>query len=206
VWLEIYPAVTYPLMKVVMIILPLAIWRGRRLAVRDVAARIGLARPRLLRGVGIGLAMAAIIVGGYVLLLRGRVDGAGIARKTTSLGLREYYWAMAVVISLANAAFEEYYWRGFLLSELRPWTGWSWRLTVLAGALFGVHHVFALAPLLAWPLAAGCTAITMVAGGVWAWMRVRGWSLVDCYLSHVLADLAIMGVGWDLLQQAARAG
>ncbi|NLF31924.1 MAG: CPBP family intramembrane metalloprotease [Planctomycetes bacterium] len=204
VWLEILPAVTYPLLKAVMIAVPLAVWRWRGLGPRGVAARIGLTRPRPLAGAGIGAAMAAIIAAGYVLVLRGAVDGAGIAAKVDSLGLREHYWAMAVVISLANAAFEEYYWRGFLLSELRPLAGGSVRLIVLAGGLFGLHHLFALAPMLAWPLAAGCTAVTMVAGGFWAWMRVRGFSLADVYVSHILADLAIMGIGWDLLQQAAR--
>ncbi|MFW6155503.1 MAG: CPBP family intramembrane glutamic endopeptidase [Planctomycetota bacterium] len=206
VWLEILPAVTYPLLKSVMIAVPLAVWWWLRLGPRDAAERIGLTRPTLAGGLGIGLAMAAIIVAGYVLVLRHMVDGAGIARKVESLGLREHYWAMALVVSLGNAAFEEYYWRGFLLSELRPWVGRPAALIILAGALFGVHHVFALAPLLAWPLAAGCTAVTMIAGGFWAWMRVRGWSLADCYVSHVLADLAIMGIGWDLMQQAARIG
>ena len=202
VWLEILPAVTYPLLKVVMIAIPLAVWRWRRLGPRDAIERIGLTRPRLVGGLGFGLLMAAIIVAGYALVLRGVVDGAGIAEKVESLGLREHYWAMAVVISLANAAFEEYYWRGFLLSELRPWVGRSGRLIVLAGVLFGLHHVFALAPLFAWPLAAACTAVTMIAGGFWAWMRVRGFSLVDLYVSHILADLAIMGIGWHLMQQA----
>ena len=76
-----------------------------------------------------------------------------------------------------------------------------WGIVLIAGGvLFGLHHIFALAPLFPWPLAAAFTVGTMLAGAVWSLMRIRGLSLWDCYVSHILADLAIMWIGWDLMQ------
>ncbi len=109
---------------------------------------------------------------------------------------------MAVFISLANSLFEEYYWRAFLVSELRVWLGSAPLVCIVAGVLFGLHHAFAMGPLFDWPVLVLCVGGTMAAGAVWTWMRVRGNSILDCYVSHVLADLAIMWIGWDLLVTA----
>ena len=68
--------------------------------------------------------------------------------------------------------------------------------------MFGLHHVFAMLPLFPVGWVAVFTAGTMAAGAAWAWMRVRGWSIWDCYVSHILADLSIMWVGYELIRGA----
>ena len=93
--------------------------------------------------------------------------------------------------------------RGFLLGELWARIPSPVGVVLVGGVLFGLHHIFALLGLFPWPLALLFMSGTMLAGAVWTWMRVRGLSIIDCYVSHILADLAIMWIGWDLMQSVA---
>jgi membrane protease YdiL (CAAX protease family) len=102
-------------------------------------------------------------------------------------------------LSFSNSLVEEYYWRGFLLDQLRRRLDNVLWLGLLAGGLFGLHHVFVFAPLLGLPTAVLCTLGTVVAGVVWSWQRLKGWSLLDCYVSHILADLAGLWAVWDVM-------
>jgi len=204
VQLQWMTAITYPALKAVMVLAPVAIWRWARLGRVEVLGRIGVQRTRLWLGVLVGAAMAGAILTMYYAIFRSRVDCVAplLIDKLNSLGLREHYWSMVVVISLANSALEEYYWRGFILSELLGRVGRA-EACLIAGGLFGLHHVFAVLCLSnVWLIALG-VACTVAAGLVWAWMRAGGASLIDCYVSHVMADLAALWVGWDLISRAS---
>ena len=197
-----HTAITYPALKLLMIVLPVAIWLALGLSKAEVGRRVGWSRPNLARGLAVGLLMGGVILAGYYLLLRGRLDPAPVVAKARALGVLNHYGAMAVFISLGNALFEEYYWRGFLTGELRAWTGRAAVVCLIGGGMFGVHHVFAMLALFPPGEVAAFTAGTVVAGAVWTWMRVRGVSIWDCYVSHVLADLSIMWIGHDLIRGA----
>jgi len=194
--------ITYPAMKAMMIALPIVIWVAIRRPRAEVLRRVGWSRPNLLRGLAMGAAMGGVILAGYYLVMPGRLDPGPVVAKARALGVLDHYWAMAVFISLGNALFEEYYWRGFLVGEVRAWTGRAVVVCGICGGMFGLHHVFAMLPLFPAGWVAVFTAGTMVAGAAWAWMRVRGWSIWDCYVSHVLADLSIMWIGHDLIRGA----
>ena len=202
VYWQWHTAITYPLLKAVMIAIPMVIWlRWRRRGV-NIRQRAGWRRTNCLPGLCVGAAMAAVILGGYYAVLRSLIDPAPVAAKIRSLGVLEHYWLMAIVISLWNSLLEEYYWRAFLVGELAG----RWRAAAVicvAGGLFGLHHFFALLSAFDWPLVALGVAGTMLAGAVWTWMRVSGRSIVDCYVSHVLADLAVMWIGYDMITRPA---
>ena len=202
VHLQWYPVITYPGLKLLMIAVPIVVWWRLGLSARQAADRAGWRRPNLLRGLAVGALMSGVILAGYYGVLRDRLDPEPILRKVESLGLLEAYWAMALVISLWNSLFEEYYWRAFIVGELRARALSTLAACAIAGGLFGLHHIFALASLFTWPLVCFFTFGTMVAGGVWSWMRCRGYSIWDCYVSHLLADLAIMWIGYDLILRA----
>lgn len=202
VYWQWHTAVTYPALKALMIAVPIVVWvtSGRTRA--QVKSLVGWKRTSFLPGLAVGGLMAGVILVGYYALLRPMIDPAAVADKVRSLGVLKYYWAMALVIALWNSLYEEYYWRGFILGELRGWTRKLWTPCIIGGALFGIHHVFAVLPVFHLPLAALCVLGTMVAGGVWSWMRLRGDSILDCYVSHVLANLSIMWIGYDLILSA----
>ena len=194
--------ITYPALKAVIIAMPIVVWLAIRRPRREVLELTGCRRTNLLPGLVAGAILAAAILGSYYAVLRPIVDPTPVAAKVRSMGLLERYWLMAAVVSLWNSLVEEYYWRAFLLGELRRWTGRALPLCVLCGALFGLHHIFALAGVLAPSVTALCVLGTMIAGGVWSWMRLRGYSIADCYVSHVIADLSVFWVGYDLITRS----
>ena len=202
VHLEWLTAITYPVLKVVMIAASLLVWRWSRRPVREVLQRVGWRRTNGLVGLAVGAAMAGIILGGYYAIFRSIIQPDFLVDKLRELGLLDYYWAMAVVVSFWNALFEEYYWRGFLLGELRDRLAGRTALVVLMGGLFGLHHIFALLWLGDGWLIAMAVGVTMIAGAAWALLRIRGGSIIDCYISHMMADLAIMWIGYDLVLKA----
>jgi len=197
-----YTNITYPAFKLLMIVLPIVLWWLSGFSLHDVRRLCGCLPTTMLPGLSLGLIMAAIILGGYYGFLRSTIDPLGILTKLHSLGLFRYYWLMAVFISLAHSLLEEYYWRAFILTQLARWIPGTLPLSVSAGAIFGLHHIFVLLSLFALPLLALCVLATMLAGFAWSWMRLAGYSIWDCYLSHVFADLAVMWIGYDLLLKA----
>jgi len=202
VYLEIWPFVLYPLMKVLILATPILVWLAFRRPRNVLLNDLGVKRTNLLRGLASGVFVAGVILVSYFTFMGPMVDPGPIAAKAKSLGILEHYWLMAVFISFWNSLVEEYYWRAFLFDQLRGYTGRTVWLVLLGGALFGMHHVFVFLGLVSLPLAALFTLGTAFAGGLWAWQRARGHSIFDCYVSHILADLAGLWAGWDLIQRA----
>lgn len=195
-----HTAITYPALKTLMIIIPIAAWLMSRLSAKEALDLLGWKRTNMLPGVVVGVVMSGCVLACYYGWLRPGIDPALLAGKVRSLGLVEYYWVMAVFISLLHSLFEEYYWRGFILVQLRSRLRGTAALCLIGGVLFGLHHIFALLWLPGLALVGLCVVGTMAAGGIWFWMRLRGYSILDCYVSHVLADLTIFWIGYDLLQ------
>ena len=202
VWLAWHPEITYPAMKLAMIAAPLLVWWYERRPRGELFADIGCTRTRLLPGTVLGLLMAGVILGAYYGVLRARIDPAPVAAKIRELGVAGHYWLAAIALSLGNSAFEEYYWRAFLVGQWRQRIRRPVVVIVLGGVLFGLHHIFAMASAFGGPLVVLGVGGTMLAGAAWTWLRVRGGSIWDCWLSHILADLAIVWVGYDLLRRA----
>ena len=203
IYLEIFPTVTYPLGVIIMVSIPLVTWKWLGMSRRDVFDEIGMKRTNCLRGLASGVIFAAAILGAYYAFFKQAIDPKPIVDKVESLGLVGYrYWLMAVVISFWNSFAEEYYWRAFVLGQSRGHTGNVWLLCLGNGMLFGAHHVLILLRMFPLSLVAFFTFGTVVAGAVWSWQRIRGHSTIDCYVSHILADLAGLWAGWDLMMSA----
>lgn len=203
VWMEWYPEITYPVMKCIMILLPLSAWKilGRSRA--EIVTEIGLRKTHLVPGIAAGLVMATLIIGFCLLTgIHTLVNPQFLTEKLQKLNVMEYYWLMAVVISLGNALFEEYYWRGFLIGQLSGQCANRLMVCLLGGLFFGMHHVFATLWIGNPLLTAAAVAATITAGGFWTWLRMRGISVIDCYVSHIIADLAIFYIGYLVLQEA----
>lgn len=202
IYLALWTPVTYPLLKAAIVAAPLLVWKfsGRRW--RRLARDIGFTLPSVWRGLAGGAVFAGVILVGYYAVLVRYLDAGPMVAKARSLGILEGYWLAAAFISLGNSLMEEYFWRAFATDELRRRLGRRWQVCLAAGGLFGVHHAFALASAFpAWMVVLG-TAGAAAAGAAWTFLRLRGWSIWDCYISHVAADLAIFWIGWDLIQKA----
>jgi uncharacterized protein len=190
-------ALVYGATKIAMVAWPLyATWRWQA----------PLAQPRrysLRRITGEGLGLG-VLMGGAILVaalgpLAWLLDAARpqIAEKISEFSLTTpiAYITMALGISLFHSAFEEWYWRwfvvGHLRARLRPITA-----HLIGGLAFAGHHIVVLW-VYAGPLAG--VALGLVVGGAgvcWSLLRQRHGSLVGAWIAHMVCDIAIMNLGW----------
>jgi len=198
---EFFPKFTYTLGKIVAVVLPVLVWKASGLTRADLFRRIGLKRTAGLAGLAAGAVLSAAILVPYYLALKGAIDPSPILAKAASLDVLKHYWLMALAVSAANSLFEEYYWRAFLLERLMCRINRKAAVWALAGALFGVHHFIVLSSMLPLSYVLFFTFGTVLAGAFWSWMRLKGYSILDCYVSHVLADVAVLWAGWDLINE-----
>ena len=132
-----HTAITYPAFKILMIAIPIIVWLACGYTAQQIRQLAGLKKTNLLSGMAVGVLMSAVILAGYYVLLRPIINPAPILAKVDSLGLLKGYWIMALFISLLHSFFEEYYWRAFLLSELRNSIPRTVVLCLLSGVIFG---------------------------------------------------------------------
>ena len=164
-------------------------------------------RPRLpaLRGDGLGagvatgLGMAASIVTAYLLFghwidadaMSGRLEAIGLETPTKFL-LGALYWCTV------NSFLEEYVWRWFVFTRCERLMSRVVAI-VAAGLFFMLHHTVALAFYFDWRVTMLASAGVFIGGATWSWIYLRWRNIYAAYVSHVLADLAVFGVGWYLV-------
>jgi membrane protease YdiL (CAAX protease family) len=168
-------------------------------------------RPRfagLLPGLAFGLAVAALIFGLYFGLLRHSPllaeAPARVRQKVQEFGVASAgsYALFSAFICLAHSLLEEYYWRWFVFGQLR-------RLLPLAPSLllsalaFMAHHVLVLHAFFPGQFLGAVVPLSLAiatGGVVWAWLYERSGSVWSPWLSHLLVDAAIFGIGWEMLR------
>lgn len=128
-----HTAVTYPVLKAIMIVIPVIVWLKPRRSRAIIQERLGLKRTNMFPGLCVGVLMDGVILSSYYAVLRPIIDPSLLLAKIRSLGLLKHYWIMALTISLWNSLFEEYYWCGFIMSELQGWSLTMPTLCVLGG-------------------------------------------------------------------------
>lgn len=163
-----------------------------------------------IRGMGAGAVSGVLIFIGmlaaYHLWLgpTGAFDGPTMAMRAKLVGMGlnspSKYIAFAMFLSLAHSGLEEYYFRWFVFGQMRCLLS-SGPAIVLSSAAFAAHHVLVLAVYFGWmsPLLWLCVAGVAIGGAIWAWLYEQTGSLLGPWLSHLLADAAILLVGYELL-------
>lgn len=196
--LEFYTAYTYPAGKLLMLVLPFLFWLVQGKSKRQIMEEGGVSRPNWWTGILTGLLFAAVILAAYG-LLKERLEFEPIMAKMDSLGYMRNYWLFAMLVSFFNSGLEEFYFRSFILSQTRNLNVYPIRAVFLNGLIFSLHHFIALVGLVPAGMIFGLTIGTGLAGGFWAWMRVKRISIFDVYISHVIADLAIAWAIWKMI-------
>lgn len=161
-------------------------------------AELGLDPGRVRRGLAVGLVAAALVA--VVLALaalgpgRGVLDDAEVAAMPAS----DVTYRAVLRIPAGTAILEEVAFRGVLLALLlrrRP----VGRAVVVSSALFGLWHITPAAEnasghgsLAAVGIVAGTVLVTTAAGIGFAWLRLRGASLVAPVLAHWATNSAAL--------------
>ncbi|MHB8968943.1 MAG: CPBP family intramembrane glutamic endopeptidase [Pirellulaceae bacterium] len=164
-------------------------------------------------GLGFGTLVLVAMVGLYFGWLKpsGQLQGLSgqVIDKVRDLGLDSLweYAATGVFYALGHSLLEEYYWRWFVFGQWQR--DHSRTLAILvSSAGFMAHHVVLLATFFGWgsPLTYLFSLAVALGGAVWAWLYATSRSLLGPWLSHMLVDVAIFVIGYDLargLLQAA---
>lgn len=187
--------------KVWLVAFPLVWWR---LVDRQAISWSPMKRGGLGTGFVLGLIMAAVLAAIYWLPAEPPIDPNAIRDQAALNGLDRWpkYLALALGLSFINALVEEYVWRWFVYSRWLPLVKQKafWAVP-LAAACFTAHHTVILAVQMGfWATLFGSLAV-FTAGCVWSWCYARYQSVWPGYLCHILADLAIFAVGWDIIFQ-----
>jgi len=158
-------------------------------------------RRELLAGGVLGLLMFAIILGAYWLFGQHWIDTTDVRAKAQQVGISSpiIYLVGAMYWTFINSLFEEYIWRWFVYSKcevLIPGKG----ALLLSGLLFTLHHIINLVAYTEnWLVVVLASLGVFLAGAIWSWCYRMYRSIWSSYFSHVLADLAIAIVCWQLL-------
>jgi membrane protease YdiL (CAAX protease family) len=196
----------YAAAKVAQFSLPVVAWTAGR-----GVPRLGLGRGgrRLVAlGVGSGLLLSCGLAAVYFGWLAGSpVAAEAAARIGRTLGDfrisgRGGYLAMAAGLSVVHSLLEEGYWRGFVFARLAAGLPAA-PAAALASLAFASHHLIVVARYLPpdrfWTLAVPATAAVGLAGIHWCALFRRSGALLAPWLSHLLVDAAVLGLGFLLL-------
>ena len=157
-------------------------------------------RRALVGGAAFGLALVAVGALLWQTPLRGILleFGPQIRHKVDQLGVLDHYVPFALFLSLIHSALEEYYWRWFVFGNLRSILGVPVAVAV-ASIAFASHHFVILTQYVSLPWAlAGALAVAL--GGVaWSLMYERQKTLTGAWVSHILADLLMLSIGYRMM-------
>lgn len=152
-------------------------------------------------GLGLGFLMFSIIGLSYTLLGQHWINLSMVQEKAQQVGLTDpaLYITSALYFTFINSFLEEYIWRWFVYrhcAALIPGLG----AIFLAAICFTLHHTIALAAYTGsgWVVLFGSLGV-LIAGAVWSWCYLTSGSLWACYISHLVADVAIALIGWHLI-------
>lgn len=196
--------VGYAASKIIQFSLPI-VWLG-------IADRSALRLRRVtFGGVGLGLAFGiATAIFTWIVYLGWLVHSPAlegvperIRAKVAEFGAssRAGFIALAGFIAIVHSLLEEYYWRWFVFGRLRRHVPIIVAI-VTSSLAFMFHHIIVLAvyfPGWFWSVTMPfCLAIAF-GGMFWAWLYQRSGSLMGPWVSHLIVDVAIMAIGYDLV-------
>jgi membrane protease YdiL (CAAX protease family) len=157
-------------------------------------------RAGLATGLLLGLVLAGIILGAGELFGHRLVDAGRLAQVERDAGLTSplRYVAFAAYLVVVNSLLEEYVWRWFAFVHCERLVA-ALPAVVLSGLFFTLHHTVTFAVQFA-PLTAALASLGVFAGGcAWSWCYLRFRSIWPGWISHALADVAGLWIGWRLL-------
>lgn len=188
----------FSLSKIILLILPF-LWFTY---IDHGKTKISLPKPQeLLIGITSGLLIFFIIVSVYKIFGNNWIDSNSFRLKAKEVGITTptiyllgvFYW------SFINSLIEEYIWRWFVYIKCEQLTS-KWIAVYLSAVLFTLHHIIALTAYTPDIRAVILGSLGVFMGGViWSLLYLKFRSLWSCYLSHILADLAIALIGWQIL-------
>lgn len=164
---------------------------------------LSLLRPKkkgLLPAIGLGVGIYAVILGGYF-LLSPFFDFSQIAGALTeNAGVtKNNFIYVSLYISFANSFLEEFFFRGFVFTNLKQHAGRKLAY-VFSATAFSLYHV---AMMIGWfsPALFLLVMAGLMAGGmIFNYLNEKLDTIYCSWLTHMFANFAINTIGFILLQ------
>jgi len=149
---------------------------------------------------GLGVAISVMIVAAYWLLGDRLIDAGEMRDVAMEIGLesKAKYIGLSVYICLVNSLMEEYVWRWFVFRKCEALVGGAWGVA-LSALFFTLHHILALSAYFDWPVVLLGSVGVFIGGATWSWCYLRFRSVWPGYVSHLIVDVAVLWVGWQLI-------
>lgn len=148
------------------------------------------------------LVVASMGIAWYVFLAGSDTANAVIEKvneKVAGMNLNSplKFLALGVFYAIVHSFLEEYYWRWFVFDRLNTLTT-TWKSNLISSFGFAAHHVILLATFFGWasPLTWLFSFCVGVGGIVWAWLYHRSGRLSIPWISHLIVDAGIFGLGY----------
>ena len=162
-----------------------------------------LLRPKkkgLLPAIALGVGIYVVILGGYF-LVSPFFDFSKIAGAlTTNAGVtKENFLYVSLYISFANSFLEEFFFRGFVFTNLKQLSGRKLAY-IFSAAAFSLYHV---AMMIGWfsPVLFLFVVVGLAAGGmIFNWLNEKLDTIYCSWLTHMFANFAINTIGFMLLK------
>ncbi len=159
------------------------------------AKKQGILKPLLL-----GVGLYALILGAYA-LVRNVFDFSAIAGSLSgSAGVtKENFLFVAVYISFVNSLLEEFFFRGFLFTNLKRHSSAKFA-HLFSAVVFALYHVAMMIGWFSLPLFLLCMAGLTIGGLIFNMLNEKLGSIYASWFVHMFANFAINTIGFMLLK------
>jgi len=154
----------------------------------------------VLAALGLGAGLYALIVGGYF-LLKDVFDFSNIASSLTeSTGIDgDNFLFVALYISFANSLLEEFFFRGFVFTNLKSSSNWLFAY-LFSSLLFSLYHTAMMIGWFSLPLFALILTGLAAGGVIFNFLNEKFNTVFVSWIVHMFANFAINTVGFILLK------
>ncbi|MEM7782638.1 MAG: CPBP family intramembrane glutamic endopeptidase [Planctomycetota bacterium] len=157
-------------------------------------------------GVAFGAAVVVAMFGLYFGWIQGSAVGNDLTemvrQKVVGFGFDSAfkYLGLAIFYSLMHSFLEEYYWRWFVYEHLKQFMSISWS-NLISSIGFALHHVILLAFFFGWesPFTYLLSVCIAIGGCFWAWQFQQTGKMRFPWISHMIVDAGIFGLGYFLI-------
>jgi uncharacterized protein len=107
---------------------------------------------------------------------------------------------LGAFLSVINSFLEEYYWRWFVFGRLKKYMPLAAAIAISSLGFMG-HHVIVLGIYFPGRFVEAVVPFSLaiaLGGAVWAWIYHKSGSLIGPWISHLIVDVAVMAIGYDL--------
>lgn len=156
-------------------------------------------KSAILKPLFLGVGLYAVILGAYF-LVQGLFDFSAIAGSLTeSAGVtKENFLFVAIYISFVNSLLEEFFFRGFVFTNLK--TLYSRRFAhVFSAVVFALYHVAMMIGWFSLPLFLLCMAGLTAGGLIFNSLNEKQGNIYASWFVHMFANFAINTIGFMLI-------